>query len=92
MRRLLSTGLYICFLALTLQTQYEVAEHAHQRWGVRWPGWEGAAYAERVTLWHPSTGVLLLDRLIHEGTEAGVYYRWLLTGSPALRLELAQHG
>ncbi len=96
MRRLLHTGLYLLFLALVCQAQYEVTEHLHRSWGFCLPGWEGAVYAERITLWRPRTGLPPIDRLIHEGTEAGRYYRWLLTGSPHLtlasNLELSQNG
>jgi hypothetical protein len=96
MRRFLSTCLYILFLALFLQADYEVTEHAHERWGLCWPGWQGAVYAERVTAWRPRTGIALVDRLIHEETEARLYYRWLLIGSPAqtvaTHLKLSQHG
>ncbi len=96
MRRLFGTGLYLCFLTLVCLAQYELTEHTHRAWNCRWPGWEGAAYAERVTTWRARSGIPLLDHLVHEGTEAAVYYRWLLLGSPggslAATLQLSQNG
>jgi len=96
MRRLLSASLYLCFLAVVGLAQYELTEHSHRLWNWRCPGWESADYAERITVWRPRSGILLMDRLVHEGTEASVYYRGLLFGSPggplAPAFQLSQHG
>ncbi len=96
MRRLLTASLYLCFLALVGLTQYELVEHSHRLWNWRCPGWESADRAERATAWEPRSGIPLVDRLVHEGTEASRYYRSLLFGSPdgplASAFQLSQHG
>ncbi len=91
MRRLLSATLYLGFVTLVGLAQYEITEHAHQRWDCRWPGWQCAVHAELVTPWRPASGIPLLDHLVHEGIEAAVYYRGLLWGSPD-GLQLSQNG
>ncbi len=96
MRRLLGICAYIVFLLAFCLVQYELTQRSPSLWGAPWPGWDGAEMAERVTPWQPRTGVPPLDHLIHEGTEAAVYYRWLLRGSPdatlASTLEVRHHG
>lgn len=44
------------------------------------PGASLAAWADRSVIWRPVTGVVPIDRLLHESQEACLYYRGLATG------------
>jgi len=55
------------------------------------PGRAAAERAERAVRWERPTGILPVDKLLHEGREAVVFYRTLLPGTgqrpgPALAL------
>ncbi len=60
---------------------YELAAKSAHLPGGPWPGWREAARADVITPWRPRTRLLPLDRLLHEGQEACLYYRALLGGS-----------
>ena len=60
---------------------YELAAKSANLPGGPWPGWREAARADIFTPWRPRTQLLPLDRLLHEGQEACLYYRELLGGS-----------
>jgi len=47
--------------------------------GARLPGWWATDKAERSVHWNPPTGVLPVDKLLHEAEEAVRFYA-LLTG------------
>jgi hypothetical protein len=47
--------------------------------GTRLPGWWASDRAERTTRWNPPTGVLPLDKLLHESEEAVRFYATLAT-------------
>ena len=42
------------------------------------PGWWATDRAEKTTRWNPPTGLLPLDKLLHEGEEAVRFYRILV--------------
>ena len=44
------------------------------------PGAAIAARADRAVDWRSRTGIGMVDRLLHEGQEACLYYRGLVTG------------
>jgi hypothetical protein len=50
--------------------------------GAPLPGWYEARTAEIRTPYVPLTGLIHVDRLIHEGQEAAAYYSFLLRPGP----------
>ena len=57
---------------------YEMVAKAPVWLGGPAPGWRAARRAERSVHYRPLTGIPPLDRLLHEGDEAAVYYASLL--------------
>ncbi|MBK8165444.1 MAG: hypothetical protein IPK64_05680 [bacterium] len=53
---------------------YEVAAKAPAEVAVAWPGRRAAGRAEAETRWRPPTGLLPIDKLLHEGEEAARFY------------------
>ena len=79
MNRLLVAGytlLYVSCLALGI---YEMTAKSPSILGKQLPGWWASDKAEKSTRWNPPTGVMPLDKLLHEGEEAWKFYA-LLTG------------
>ena len=68
--------LYGCVLALGT---YEMTAKSPSIWGQRLPGWWATDRAEHAVRWQQPTGLFALDKLLHEGQEAVVFYT-LLTG------------
>jgi len=77
-RRLLGAALLTAWAAAAAVAHYEIASHSCDPWGRPWPGGTEAARADLVTPWSRVTGVLPIDRVLHEGREAVVFYRALL--------------
>ena len=68
-------SLYVGSLGL-----YELAAKSAHLPGGPFPGYYEAERAEELTGWDPHTGLGLVDHLLHEEQEAGLYYRELLAG------------
>lgn len=85
-RRLLGGCLYLALLAAVALGNYECASHAPDLWGTPWPGRHEAVVADARTPWRARTGVLLLDRALHESVEAARFYGSLLGGSRRVTL------
>jgi len=87
-REILRQSLLILILTATCAAGsglglYELAAKSAGLPGGPLPGWREAARADLITPWQPRTRLVPLDRLIHEGQEACLYYRELLGGSLA---------
>jgi len=54
---------------------YEMTAKSPTLLGRPLPGWGSTVRAERTTRWNPPTGILPLDKLLHEGEEALRFYR-----------------
>lgn len=85
-REILRESLLILFVTATSAAAsglglYEIAAKSANLPGGPWPGWREATRADVITPWRPRTQLLPLDRLLHEGQEACLYYRALLGGS-----------
>jgi hypothetical protein len=63
--------LYISCLGLV---HYELTAKSPGILGARLPAWWATDRAEHQTRWHPLTGVLPLDKLLHESEEAVRFY------------------
>ncbi len=68
------TLLYMSCLALGI---YEMTAKSPNILGTQLPGWWASDKAERCTRWNPPTGVLPIDKLLHEGEEAVKFYSFL---------------
>lgn len=53
---------------------YEMTAKSPTLLGEPLPGWWATERAERTTRWDPPTGLLPLDKLLHEGEEALRFY------------------
>jgi len=67
----------ICLVA------YEFTAKSPALLGDPLPGWWATERAERTTRWNPPTGLLPLDKLLHESEEAFRFYR-ILAHLPAV--------
>jgi len=57
---------------------YELTAKSPQVTGAALPGWWATEQAEKATRWQPPTGLLPLDRILHEGEEAAHFYAALV--------------
>ena len=78
MSRTKAALLYILFLACLGLGNYEITAKSPTRLAVFLPGRAAAEAAERSVRWSRPTGVFALDKLLHEGREALVFYRHML--------------
>ena len=70
------TGLGTCLLFLTVLAlgSYELTAKSPTWLGHPLPGWQASRLAEKSTCWQQPTGILPVDKLLHEGEEAARYY------------------
>ena len=54
---------------------YEMTAKSPTLLGRPLPGWRATVRVEKVTRWNPPTGILPLDKFLHEGEEACRFYR-----------------
>ena len=66
---------YLGCLSLGL---YEMTAKSPTLLGKPLPGWWATVKAEKTTRWNPPTGILPVDKLLHEGEEAARFYRFLV--------------
>lgn len=71
------------FAALGL---YELAAKAPADIAARWPGRRAARQAEAATRWRPPTGLMPVDKVLHEGEEAARFYATLAGFRPPGRV------
>ena len=80
MKKLTGFGLYLLFLGLMVLGFYEATAKSPTWLGQPLPGWQQSERAEYTTGWHPRTGLLPVDKLLHEGEEAIRFYGLLAGG------------
>ncbi len=95
MRRLLHAHLLLALMGLAGLVHYEVVAKSHRLPGGPLPGWETARRADRAAPFVRWTGQRAVDRLLHESSEAVIFYRLLLgastAGAPLAALHVRQH-
>ncbi|MBK7187794.1 MAG: hypothetical protein IPH86_03660 [bacterium] len=77
MIRLRTAGLVAATCLVAGLGFYELTAKSPALTGSTMPGWWATARAEKVVRWQPPTGLLLLDKLLHEGQEAACFYATL---------------
>jgi len=59
---------------LGLMGLYEITAKSPRLLGRHLPGWSKSCRVERVTPWRQPTGIHPLDKILHEGQEALLFY------------------
>jgi hypothetical protein len=65
---------------------YELTAKSPQWTGTALPGWWATEKAEKATHWQSPTGLLPLDKVLHEGEEAARFYATLVAFRSSRRL------
>jgi hypothetical protein len=78
------TGLVLgcTYLGILSLGHYEMTAKSPSLLGKPLPGWWATDRAEKSTRWNPPTGILPLDKLLHEGEEAVRFYGILVRPTP----------
>lgn len=74
MKRLATAGITALYVACVALGIYEMTAKSPTLLGTRLPGWWATERAEHTTRWNPPTGILPLDKVLHEGEEAVRFY------------------
>ena len=74
MRRFLLAGLYAVFVTTAALGFYEWTAKSPLILDTPVPGWQACRAAEKATSWQRPTGVLVVDKALHEGEEALRFY------------------
>lgn len=74
MRRLAIAGLFLAYSAASALGFYEITAKSPALLGSPLPGWGTTCRAERTTPWRQPTGILALDKILHETREACFFY------------------
>lgn len=74
---LAAVGLGLVYLGGLSLGLYEITAKSPTLLGDPLPGWWATDRAEKTTCWNPPTGLLPLDKLLHEAEEAVRFYRFL---------------
>jgi len=74
MHRLNTIGICVITVTVALFALYELTAKSPKLIGEPLPGWYETQQVEKHTPWHSVTGILPLDKIIHEGHEALGYY------------------
>ncbi len=77
MNRLHIAGICLSTVTVGLLGLYEFTAKSPQLLGNALPGWQETQQVENLTPWEPPTGILPLDKLLHEGEEALRFYGFL---------------
>ncbi len=88
MNRLRTLGLVLAAWTVAVLGYYELAAKCPEALAGRWPGRRAACQAEASTRWQPPTGLLPVDKLLHEGEEAARFYAALAGFRPAGRRQV----
>ncbi len=62
---------------------YELTAKSPSLLGHPLPGWQKTDRIEKVTTWEQPTGIMVVDKVLHEGEEAARFYG--LMGAPRYR-------
>ena len=81
--------LYLAYLVIVALGLYETTAKAPELLGLDLPLSRTGVRAEHDTAWQAHTGVLPLDRLLHESEEAVRFYSYLLNDHRPVRPPLA---
>lgn len=77
MNRMLVAGICLLTVLLALLSLYELTAKSPQLFGQTLPGWWETQQVEGNTPWNPPTGILPLDKFLHEGEEALRFYGFM---------------
>jgi len=77
MRRLPTVGICLVTIVMGLMGLYEVTAKSPHLMNEPLPGWQKTQRVEQTTPWDPPTGILPVDKLLHEGEEALRYYGFI---------------
>ncbi len=67
-------GICLMTVILALLSLYEVTAKSPRLFGMALPGWQETRQVEKSTPWNPPTGLLVVDKFLHEGEEALRYF------------------
>jgi len=79
LKRATLAGIFLLYSSCLALGIYEMTAKSPSLWGEPLPGWWATDRAERIIHWQQPTGLFAVDKLLHEGQEALVFYA-LLTG------------
>ncbi len=74
MNRFALAGIALLYLIVIALGIYEITAKSPSILGTRLPGWWATDKAEHSTRWNPPTGILPVDKLLHESEEAVRFY------------------
>lgn len=77
MRRLPIAGICLLTVIMGLMGLYEMTAKSPMLMNEPLPGWSKTQRVERTTPWNPPTGILPVDKFLHEGEEALRYYGFI---------------
>ena len=77
MNKSATTGLALLYVSVVALGIYEMTAKSPSILGTQLPGWWATDRAERSTRWNPPTGLMPVDKLLHEGEEAVKFYAML---------------
>lgn len=88
MNRLRIAGLVLGAWGVAALGLYELAAKAPADIAAGWSGRRAARHAESATRWRPPTGLMPVDRVLHEGEEAARFYAALAGFRPPGRAQV----
>ena len=80
MKRLTGAGIYLILVATAALSLYELTAKSPTWLGAPLPGWQQSRQIEFTTGWNQPTGILPVDKLLHESEEAVSFYALLARG------------
>ncbi len=80
MKPLAGIGIYLAIMLIAALGLYELTAKSPAWLGTPLPGWQETNQTEHTTAWRQPTGILPLDKLLHEGREAVRFYGLLISG------------
>ncbi len=75
MRRFTIFGCSLLYLGASALGIYELTAKSPQLLGTPLPRWQSTCQVENSTPWQQPTGILAVDKLLHETQEAARFYR-----------------
>ncbi len=73
-RTLLETVVILAILCFTAMSGYELTAKSPRLLGQALPGWVNTVRVEHLISWQQPTRIYPLDKVLHEGREAWLYY------------------
>ncbi len=74
MRRFAIIGCFLLYSGVSALGFYEITAKSPALLGTPLPGWQSTCRAENTTPWQQPTGILAVDKLLHETQEAARFY------------------